>query len=162
MTDPGPLLLRFENQVGSGNQRETVIRQMWGNMFDLVDRLLLRDVESDIIDAVAHESLQTYECKSMERDESRVLLDVVYREYDPLKDRLARCFICYEDWQAGDLVTELAQCRHIFHRPCIAEAIMYRDRCPICRTTQSVCSSSSASAMPTTVACEQQEDRVNE
>lgn len=115
--------------------RDRRMRQMWGSMFDLVDRILLRDLETDIMDAIAHESLQTYECKAIQRDENRELQDSVVRAHDPQRDRLERCFICYEDWGVNDEVTEL-RCKHVFHTPCIREAIFYQPKCPICRTQQ--------------------------
>ena len=118
--------------------RDRRMRQMWGSMFDLVDRILLRDLETDIMDAIAHESLQTYECKAIQRDENRELHDsVVVRAHDPQRDRLERCFICYEHWKPGDEVTEL-RCKHVFHTPCIREAIFYQPKCPICRTLQPI------------------------
>ena len=45
---------------------------------------------------------------------------------------LCTCAICMDDLEAGDGVLELP-CRHVFHKPCLAEWLAQKNECPNCR-----------------------------
>ena len=52
---------------------------------------------------------------------------------DSDSDSLETCGICLSQLSHTDVVYELKQCNHKFHAKCIAEALQYSAKCPICR-----------------------------
>ncbi|KAL8256021.1 hypothetical protein R6Q59_031088 [Mikania micrantha] len=63
----------------------------------------------------------------------RELLPVV--KFSELVDPPESCAVCLYEFEAGDEVRRLTNCRHIFHRYCL-DRWMDHDRktCPLCRT----------------------------
>merc|ERR1719217_246908 len=55
-----------------------------------------------------------------------------------------QCSICLEDFQSGELLTELP-CRHFFHVECVAKWFQRSTRCPLCRCGCQVAASEDAS-----------------
>lgn len=45
----------------------------------------------------------------------------------------ATCSICLDGFKAGEKIDELVECKHTFHRECIAIWIKENPTCPICR-----------------------------
>jgi hypothetical protein len=50
-------------------------------------------------------------------------------------DASARCLVCLESWQAGDVLCQSTGCRHAFHQGCIVAWLVQHHRadCPCCR-----------------------------
>lgn len=44
------------------------------------------------------------------------------------------CSVCLQDFQVGETVRNLPNCRHMFHLPCIDCWLVKRTSCPLCRT----------------------------
>jgi len=123
----------LNNETIQTESQQVPISMVWRNMVNLVDRYVLHDIENEIFDAVANESLQSYESKTIDKNENRHLVDFHERLFSKNKDTLERCFICYEEWKdENECVIEL-KCNHIFHKSCIEEAVTYQPKCPLCR-----------------------------
>lgn len=48
-------------------------------------------------------------------------------------DEAKECPICLEEFQAGDIVTVLPNCTHLFHPQCIYSWCVHSTKCPVCR-----------------------------
>ncbi|XP_015642265.1 E3 ubiquitin-protein ligase EL5-like [Oryza sativa Japonica Group] len=58
------------------------------------------------------------------------------------------CAICLERLRRGELCSELPECRHVFHRDCVALWIKSKSTCPLCRARISPWFSGSIGAPP--------------
>ncbi|KAL6880575.1 hypothetical protein ACP4OV_012140 [Aristida adscensionis] len=47
----------------------------------------------------------------------------------------ACCPVCLESYAAGEVVRELPDCGHLFHRECVDPWLRQRPTCPVCRTS---------------------------
>lgn len=43
------------------------------------------------------------------------------------------CHVCLEDFERGDVITELSLCLHKFHNECIGKWVRRNRTCPVCR-----------------------------
>ena len=58
----------------------------------------------------------------------------LFRDYeDKTKNN---CSICLEDFEEESKISEIKECKHIFHKDCIVEWGKYNEtvKCPVCRT----------------------------
>ncbi|KAD0098659.1 hypothetical protein R6Q59_003931 [Mikania micrantha] len=63
----------------------------------------------------------------------RELLPVV--KFAELVDPPESCVVCLYDFDAGDDIRRLTNCRHVFHRCCLDRWMDHnRKNCPLCRT----------------------------
>ncbi|XAR70267.1 hypothetical protein NMG60_11027062 [Bertholletia excelsa] len=63
----------------------------------------------------------------------REILPVV--RFSELVDPPESCAVCLYEFESGDEVRRLANCRHIFHRSCLDRWMDHDQRtCPLCRT----------------------------
>lgn len=53
------------------------------------------------------------------------------KKNDPLFDQ--SCFICFENYQEKELVRNLPDCNHSFHKKCIDKWLKRKAQCPVCR-----------------------------
>ncbi|KAJ0427461.1 putative transcription factor C2H2 family [Helianthus annuus] len=64
----------------------------------------------------------------------RELLPVV--KYSEVEDPPESCAVCLYEFDSGDEVRQLMNCRHIFHRCCLDRWMDHSQKtCPLCRTT---------------------------
>lgn len=64
----------------------------------------------------------------------RELLPVV--KYSELVDPPESCAVCLYEFEGGDEIRRLTNCRHIFHRTCLDRWMDHDHKtCPLCRTT---------------------------
>ncbi|CAE8601302.1 unnamed protein product, partial [Polarella glacialis] len=71
----------------------------------------------------------------LSEDEIRGLPKVRFGHPDsPVEEQ--QCAICLEQFQAGDLLTELHKCRHFFHAECVGRWFQQSQQCPLCRRSQ--------------------------
>jgi hypothetical protein len=47
------------------------------------------------------------------------------------------CAICLEDYRAGEEVcwSRSPKCKHVYHRACVEQWLLYDDKCPCCRNS---------------------------
>ncbi|XP_071695985.1 brassinosteroid-responsive RING protein 1-like [Rutidosis leptorrhynchoides] len=63
----------------------------------------------------------------------RELLPVV--KYSELVDAPESCVVCLYEFDGGDEIRRLTNCRHIFHRSCLDRWMDHEQKtCPLCRT----------------------------
>lgn len=60
-----------------------------------------------------------------------------HTEYDEEQDQANRCTICMEKYKVGEIMTtsDTGQCSHTFHYKCMADWLIRKAMCPICRNT---------------------------
>ncbi|GKB49737.1 E3 ubiquitin protein ligase RHA1B-like protein [Tanacetum coccineum] len=64
----------------------------------------------------------------------RELLPVV--KFSDLVDPPESCAVCLYEFEAGDEIRNLTNCRHIFHKNCLDRWMDHDQKtCPLCRTT---------------------------
>ncbi|CAN6453520.1 unnamed protein product [Victoria cruziana] len=61
------------------------------------------------------------------------LLDISYEPNNEACGHQASCAICLQDFEDGDAVRRLPQCRHIYHGACVDRWLSRRGSCPMCR-----------------------------
>lgn len=120
-------LMNNDDQQSSSSVRYTPLLSLFENLFsNQLDRLILDEVSS--------ESMQTYHQELLRRDEN-VHLSPRYQHipFDSASARNEQCFICMEPFTHNENLV-LLDCRHLYHPPCIENAIMYNPQCPLCKT----------------------------
>ena len=116
-------------------------------------------IEDSIIQDVAHQSMESYWSELNPRDPkkklaicknkihvsnvphnvphnvSNVPIHECHQEvlYQSASYSLEKCFICFETFIEKEPLILLYPCLHLFHEPCIQEAIHYQSKCPLCR-----------------------------
>jgi hypothetical protein len=72
--------------------------------------------------------------RPLNKDAFENLLTQKYEDYQK-ENKLQsaeKCTICYMDFEANDIIKKL-QCKHIYHKSCIADWFEKNHTCPICR-----------------------------
>ncbi|XP_071702874.1 brassinosteroid-responsive RING protein 1-like [Rutidosis leptorrhynchoides] len=73
------------------------------------------------------------QCQSVSALLMRELLPVV--KYSDLVDAPESCAVCLYEFNGGDEIRQLTNCRHIFHRSCLDRWMDHDQKtCPLCRT----------------------------
>ncbi|KAI0510909.1 hypothetical protein KFK09_011520 [Dendrobium nobile] len=101
-----------------------------------------RDMRLDV-DNMSYEELLALEERigyvNTGLNEETILKSLRQRKYSPCNLEVASaekepCCICREDYSEGEGIGTL-DCRHDFHTDCIKQWLMFKNLCPICKTT---------------------------
>jgi len=91
---------------------------------------------TSIYEQTLNNSLDTYHQELFRKQEQTQCTIYGHRLSDRERETMTenKCFICLEEYQAGDYLTTLL-CTHSFHSSCLYEAICHQhNQCPLCRT----------------------------
>lgn len=93
-------------------------------------------MDRDVLNDVISESMETYHEELLRKNEnqnisSRDYQIVVFRQGEYRNDK---CFICLEDFTEEESPLLQLDCKHIYHKSCIEEAVHYNSHCPLCRS----------------------------
>ncbi len=102
-------------------------------LLSLFENLFTNQMDRFILDEVSSESMSTYHQELLRRNED-IVISTKYpvTPFVSTTHRNHHCFICMEDLTEGEDIL-LLECQHVYHPPCIQNAIMYNPQCPLCR-----------------------------
>lgn len=105
------------------------------HILSILDNLFQSQLDRLILEEITNESLSNYSNEILRRNENIKISN----DYKSIKfmgeenSRNKQCFICMEEFILNEEVLEL-ECRHLFHKTCIENAIKYNPKCPLCKT----------------------------
>ncbi|KAL4565496.1 hypothetical protein LXL04_029594 [Taraxacum kok-saghyz] len=107
-----------------------VIHSLISSLFSFIG---LKDIFHPISQSNAPQSELPTQFQTLSAVLLRELLPVV--KFTELVDPPETCVVCLYEFDAGDEIRVLTNCRHVFHRCCV-DRWMDHDRktCPLCRT----------------------------
>ncbi|KAK8502963.1 hypothetical protein V6N13_100259 [Hibiscus sabdariffa] len=105
-------------------------------IFALFDYLGLSDVlETDTV-WLENSTLRTTDNPPVSALLIREILPVIkFEELDVEGDPPESCAVCLSEFEGGEEIRRLRNCRHVFHRPCLDRWMDHDQKtCPLCRT----------------------------
>lgn len=92
------------------------------------------DVFQRLVEEATQQSLQSFQDEQFRRNEQRQISSIYPTIPIHIQEcRNAQCFVCREMFVENEPVVQL-NCRHLFHKPCVDEVVMYDPKCPLCKT----------------------------
>jgi hypothetical protein len=142
MTDPSRIRIRIRENEDKNNDpinpfypmlyrhvsRRRNLSNMMTSFFDEIMTMQVQNLEENLLEQTLHESLMEY--KTQERKPGVKI--VASSRLATKEDTDYTCVICKLNIEEKEKIHQL-ECKHIYHENCIAQWVMYKSECPVCR-----------------------------
>jgi hypothetical protein len=142
MTDPSRIRIRIRENEDKNNEpiipypmlyrhftrRRGNLRNIMTSFFEDMMSIQVQNLEEKLLEQTLQESLMEY--KTQERKPGVKI--VASSRLAKKEDTDYTCAICKLNIEEKEKIHQL-ECNHIYHENCIAQWVMYKSECPVCR-----------------------------